>query len=280
MGSVTQHSLACIAAGRSKAARGPAAGAQVLEGGALHLTYPGAGAQVLEDGDSVPARWQRAHPGEQRVFTNATLPGVRHSGVPVRQCSAPRPAPGLTLACATSAAMRCVRAPLWAPTRSMPSARSPAMAVSACLRRAGALATSARPPVGELCGARMRAGRAGLTRAGGARRGRAGAGQPLRLRPVRADLLRLLHGRAAAGRPGAQGRQGQARRAGRRGDRGRATPNPCRPSQGPRGFQQRWQAAAGSSERGLLAFWWRPGWWHPSCGLAGRGLCAGSRRCA
>jgi hypothetical protein len=28
------------------------------------------------------------------------------------------------------------------------------------------------------------------------------------------------------------------------------------------------------------AFWWRPGWWHPSCGLAGRGLCAGSRRCA
>jgi len=145
---VTQHSLACIAAGRSKAARGPAAGAQVLEGGALHLTYPGAGAQVLEDGDSVPARWQRAHPGEQRVFTNATLPGVRHSGVPVRQCSAPRPAPGLTLACATSAAMRCVRAPLWAPTRSMPSARSPAMAVSACLRRAGARVQLIVPPCG------------------------------------------------------------------------------------------------------------------------------------
>jgi len=242
----------------------------------------------------VPARWQRAHPGEQRVFTNATLPGVRHSGVPVRRRPAPRPAPRLTLAGVTRAAMRCLRALPWARTRPchrrarlpwpyVPACGAPARPCSAWCPGAvlgGACDASARPPVGTLCGACMRAGRAGLTRAGRARRGRAGAGQPLRLRPVRADLLRLLHGRAAAGRPGAQGRQGQARRAGRRGDRGRATPNPCRPSQGPRGFQQRWQAAAGSSERGLLAFWWRPGWWHPSCGLAGRGLCAGSRRCA
>lgn len=46
--------------------------------------------QVEEEADSVPKRWQREHPDEPtRVFSNATLPGLRHSGVPVK----PKPKP-------------------------------------------------------------------------------------------------------------------------------------------------------------------------------------------
>ena len=33
----------------------------------------------------MPKRWQREHPDEpMRTFSNATLPGLRHSGVPVK----------------------------------------------------------------------------------------------------------------------------------------------------------------------------------------------------
>ena len=40
--------------------------------------------QVEEEADSVPKRWQAERPGEPtRVFSNATLLGLRHSGVPV-----------------------------------------------------------------------------------------------------------------------------------------------------------------------------------------------------
>ena len=37
----------------------------------------------------MPARWQQAHAGEQREFTNATLLGVRHNGVPVSRPANP-----------------------------------------------------------------------------------------------------------------------------------------------------------------------------------------------
>ncbi len=244
----------------------------------------------------MPARWQRAHPGEQRVFTNATLPGVQHSGVPVRR--RPRAAPRARLAhAAARRARRCAAGGRGRGRRPpVPAARTPACRVGGCLpaerRRAragrvapcgarGACGASARQEAvlrmragarGSPARAARAAGRVGLTRAGGARRARAGAGQPLRLRPVRADLLRLLHGRAAAGRPGAQGRQGQARGAGRRGDRGRAAPNP-QALTGFRVFAAGSAAAAGSTERGSS-------WSRPACGLAGRGLCAGPQRCA